>query len=246
MESIYQFFLLFDKTNNAQNDYILSLDIFKSYLFNKSIPILGNKMTKNEFIKTFLNISIKYEDSIIINTKKASFLNKKYSKTFAQYLYGNFIELLDKQFYESQKSKLTKSKNGLNPSKTRFFEIIRYYTIKYFNMTGKNIDNDDISFILKEPEFKLYEINVLVELMIRLWYKNVLNLMIENYYAYLNNNKLIYIIIFLCFIVLSILYYFIIWRIYQEKLNVILKGSFDLINLIPQEIKNIIIEKLNE
>ena len=203
-------------------------------------------MTKNEFIKTFLNISIKYEDSIIINTKKASFLNKKYSKTFAQYLYGNFIELLDKQFYESQKSKLAKSNNGLNPSKTRFFEIIRYYTIKYFNMTGKNIDNDDISFILKEPEFKLYEINVLVELMIRLWYKNVLNLMIENYYAYMNNNKLVYIIIFLCFIVLSILYYFIIWRIYQEKLNIILKGSFDLLNLIPQDIKNIIIEKLNE
>ena len=32
----------------------------------------------------------------------------------------------------------------------------------------------------------------------------------------------------------------------EEKLNILLKSSADLINLIPQEIKNIIIEKINE
>ena len=40
--------------------------------------------------------------------------------------------------------------------------------------------------------------------------------------------------------------HFIIWRINEEKLNLLLKESANLINLIPQEIKNIIIEKLNE
>ena len=44
----------------------------------------------------------------------------------------------------------------------------------------------------------------------------------------------------------SILAYFILWKYYEEKLKQLLKGSVDLINLIPQEIKNIIAEKLNE
>ena len=55
-----------------------------------------------------------------------------------------------------------------------------------------------------------------------------------------------FIIFFICLIVACILFYTIIWRIYEEKLIVLLKESVDLINLIPQEIKNVIIEKLNE
>ena len=55
-----------------------------------------------------------------------------------------------------------------------------------------------------------------------------------------------YIICFVCLIVLDILFYFFLWRYYQQKLYFVLKGSIDLINLIPQEIKNIIIENLNE
>ena len=35
-------------------------------------------------------------------------------------------------------------------------------------------------------------------------------------------------------------------KAYEEKLNLLLKRSIDLINLIPQEIKNILIDKLNE
>ena len=60
---------------------------------------------------------------------------------------------------------------------------------------------------------------------------------------YQKNNNLACII---SLIVIIILYYFIIQRIFEEKLNSLLKGSADLINLIPQEIKNIMVEKLNE
>ena len=43
-----------------------------------------------------------------------------------------------------------------------------------------------------------------------------------------------------------VIYYCIIWKMNEQKLNFLLKGSVELINLIPQEIKNIIIEKINE
>ena len=93
---------------------------------------------------------------------------------------------------------------------------------------------------------KLYEINIVVQSIIRVWYKNALQLMIESFYDFQNKSKLIYIILFICLLIFVILYYFIVWKTYEQKLILLLKGSSDLINLIPQEIKNIIIEKLNE
>ena len=80
----------------------------------------------------------------------------------------------------------------------------------------------------------------------KIWYKNIIKMMIGFFDEYINDTNINYIILFICFIVVSILFYFIIWRIYQQRLNSLLKGSFDLINLIPQEIKELIIEKLNE
>ena len=247
MNSINHFIIIFDKTNAAQNDYILSFDIFKSYLFNKSIPILNNKETKNEFISNFLKLSEKYEDSIKINSKSSSFLSKKYLQKYGQYLNGDFKELLDEEFVEKHSNLIETSKNGLNPSQTRFFEIIRYYTINYcIYSKSSDYEKEDMSDILKEQEFKIYEINVLIELIMKIWYKNIIKMMIGFFDEYLNNSNINYIIAFICSIVVSILYYFIIWRIFQQRLNSLLKGSYDLINLIPQEIKELIIEKLNE
>ena len=61
-----------------------------------------------------------------------------------------------------------------------------------------------------------------------------------------SNIQAIYIIIFVLFIIIATLNYCIIWKSYEEKLHNLLKKSFDLINLIPKEIKFIIVSKLNE
>ena len=247
MANIYNYILLLDKTSAAQTDYILSLDIFKSYLYNKSIPILNQKDTKALFIENFINVSNKFEDSIIINSKRDSFLDGKYWQKYGKYLYGDFRELMDKVFYEEHKNMLDTTKNGLKSVQIRFCEIIRYYTIKYCNFnTLYDIVEDDISFILKEKEYKLYEISILVQLIMKTWYENVLKLMMNSFFEYIDETNLNYIIFLICLIILAILYYSIIWKTYEEKLNILLKGSSDLINLIPQEIKNLIIEKLNE
>ena len=71
-------------------------------------------------------------------------------------------------------------------------------------------------------------------------------LMLNTFYDYQTHSNFIYIIFIISLMIIIILYYSIIWKTYEEKLNTLLKGSADLINLIPQEIKNIIIEKLNE
>ena len=68
----------------------------------------------------------------------------------------------------------------------------------------------------------------------------------RSFFDYKEGSNMLYIICFVCLIILDILFYFFLWRYYQQKLYFVLKASIDLINLIPQEIKNIIIEYLNE
>ena len=70
--------------------------------------------------------------------------------------------------------------------------------------------------------------------------------MIDSFNDFQSSSKFIYIILFICLMVLVILYYCIIWKSYEKKMGNLLKESANLINLIPQEIKNLIIEKLNE
>ena len=139
-----------------------------------------------------------------------------------------------------------KINNGIKFSIVRFSEIIKYFSLKFCICFNSDINNNNISLILKEKEFKLYEINIILESVIREWYNSILKLLMKYFYQYHNQTKLVYMILFICLIVVVILYYFIVWKIYEEKLNIMLKGSSDLINLIPQEIKNIIIEKINK
>ena len=63
---------------------------------------------------------------------------------------------------------------------------------------------------------------------------------------FINNSKLVQISVYIAVIAIVILAYCIIWKSYEEKLSLLLKRSFDLINLIPEEIKYIIVSKLNE
>ena len=249
MNNVNQFILLYDKTNTAQIDLILSVDIFKSYLFNKSIPILNQKNTNKELLHTFLNSTEKFEESIIFITKTKSFLGGDYFQKYKEYFLGDFSELLDKNLITGSHYLVERYiTRGLMPVETDIFEIIRYYTINYCNISKKCFEDysDEISDILSENDNKLLKINFLNQAICRHWYAGVINLLVQTFHEYQNKNKLIYIIFFICLIVIVIIYYCIIWKMNEQKLNYLLKGSADLINLIPQEIKNIIIEKINE
>ena len=249
MNNIEQFILLYDKTYIAQIDFILSIDIFKSYLFNKSIPILNEKNTNMEFIESFLNSTNKFEDSIIFITRTNSFLSGDYLEKYKEYFLGDFTELLDKDFVNEFQFMISRYiKYGIMPVETDIFEIIRYYTLNYCNISQKCFESysDEISDILTEKDDKLMILNMSNESVVRYWYSGIIKLMIESLHEYQNKTKLNYIIFFICLIVIGIIYYWIIWKMNEQKLNFLLKGSGDLINLIPQEIKNIIIEKLNE
>ena len=249
MEKINNFIVVYDKSFSAQMDFILSIDIFKSYLFNKSIPILNSIQTTQTFMGSFLNISNNLEDSLIVISQTDSFLSGEYYEKYQQYLLNDFTELLSndllKKYTFIRERFLT---HGLLSVEMDIFEIIRYYSInyRYFCDIFPDIGITNISNILKQDDDNLLKLNYLNEEVVKKWYEGVMKLMVEAFEEYQNKTKLNYIIFFVCLLVIVIIYYCIIWKMSEEKLNVLLKSSADLINLIPQEIKNIIIEKINE
>jgi hypothetical protein len=245
-QKINQFILLLDKSNLAQSHFVLSLNVFKSYLFNKSIPILNRYDTKNEFYETFLDLTDKIEDSILFTSKTNSFLSMKYFEKYKGYLLFDFSDLLEKDYYEKNKEMLKqKIKNGVKPIVIRVFEIINYLIIKYCNSSQILTETDELSFILKENDFNLIDLNINLQHLVRRWYDKIIILLLDSFDDYHKSANFVFIVFFICFTVFSILYYSIVWKTYEEKLNYLLKSSEDLINLIPQEIKNLIIEKLN-
>ena len=80
----------------------------------------------------------------------------------------------------------------------------------------------------------------------RPWYNKLIEIMHEESNRFLNEVRVIQISVFIVVLVIFILSYFIIWKSYEENLAILLQRSFDLIQLIPEEIKYLIVSKLND
>ena len=124
----------------------------------------------------------------------------------------------------------------------RQYDILKYISLRRLTLdiTNAEIDNK----LLNETEW--IELNELAENIIRPWFIGLvatLNTRFEDFY---DETRLVQISVFISLLVVIILVYFIIWRNYEESLKSLLKISFDLINLIPEEIKYIMVEKINE
>ena len=248
MNKINDFINLFEKLNSAEKAIIFSLDVFKSYLYNNSIPILNSENIKPFFTQSFIEITERFEQLFIYSSETKSFLTDEYYDKYKNFLYRDISELLEKNFYErnSKKYKLSFEK-GIISCEYKLFENIRAMSIKYYINLQKDENKDgNIASILQENDSNIHMINSGVQYLIRFWYNGVSELMTQALENYKEKSQMFYIIFFICLIIIDILAYSFLWRYYEQKLYLLLKRSIDLINLIPQEIKNIIIEKLNE
>ena len=66
------------------------------------------------------------------------------------------------------------------------------------------------------------------------------------YYSYIDRSIYTYIIVFAIVMSLITLNFWLIWKRFEDRYIDLIRKSFELINLIPEEIKNIIVYKLNE
>ena len=247
MNNIDQFIFLYNRNSIAHADIAITVEILKSFLYNKSIIIYNEEYPIDVFIQSFLTPTERFEEAIILTSKTSTFLNGNYLDKYKEYYLRNYYDLLEKDIALKFSNNLSILFNyGIKPIETIVHEIIRYNTIRYCISSEINKNDDKISEILTDSGFDIIKLNLMLESIVYKWYNGINNLMICYFFEYQKNSKTKFMIGFTSLIIIIILYYCFIWRNYEEKLNNLLKASVDLINLIPQEIKNIIIEKLNE
>ena len=110
------------------------------------------------------------------------------------------------------------------------------------NKRNKTIGN--ISELLND--FKWKSLHEMLIHLIRPWYKSINELINKLFFSYVDGVMVVQISIFIIIIGLVTLNFWIIWKKYENQYIDLIKKSFELINLIPEEIKNIIVSKLNE
>ena len=236
IQSMSNFIDVYNITQNCQTNTLYTVDVIKSYLFDSNIQILDNIDNPVIFINTYKSISDKLEQMIIETSRTPSFLEGQYQQKFREYLNSDFTEIIKKKNVDY----ISYYKEGLKKSIMRQYDILKYISLRRLTY---NI-SEDSHRLLNETEW--IELNNLVENIIRPWFIGLVQTLNERFEDFYDGTRLVQISVFIALLVVIILIYFIMWRNYEESLKSLLKISFDLINLIPEEIKYLIVLKINE
>ena len=241
---IIKFNDVYNKTQVCQLYFVIRLNILKQYFFNDSIPYfqLEYNLINATFYNSFHTLTQEFAYNLLITSKTNSFLKTIYKDLFKTYFYKDLSDFIKNNNSFSNHSILIK--NGFKSIKMESFELMNILFIQYFLNSTRTNNEIKISHLINNE--KWFELHELLINFIRPWYINIIEIMNSCFNSLADNLQTIYISVFILIVVLVTLTYCIIWKIYEEKFHNLLKKSFDLINLIPKEIKYIIVSKLNE
>ena len=242
-KNMIKFLDVYGITESTDSNIISNIDIVKSFLYNDTIPI-NEKDSVEPFINVFYSISDYIEQTIIETSKTESFLKAHYRKDFIGYLYSDFSALIQDDIDITQfKDDL---KNGFRPILSDIYEIIRYFGFLYLsNETYYSDTRVNTTCSLINHENWIY-LNSMVKNILRNFFKEIEDILYNMFENYIKKAKVVHTIIFIVLQCLLLIYYIIIWRRYYITVKIMIKKSQELINLIPEEIKYIMVEKINE
>ena len=242
-KNMIKFLDVYGITESTDSNIISNIDIVKSFLYNDTIPI-NEKDSVEPFINVFYSISDYIEQTIIETSKTESFLKAHYRKDFIGYLYSDFSALIQDDIDITQfKDDL---KNGFRPILSDIYEIIIYFEYLYLsNETYYSDTRVNTTCSLINHENWIY-LNSMVKNILRNFFKEIEDILYNMVENYIKKAKVVHTIIFIVLQCLLLIYYIIIWRRYYITVKIMIKKSQELINLIPEEIKYIMVEKINE
>ena len=242
---------IYNESQFSQIFLMCQINVIKQYFYNNTAPIFNYEGDNIKYVFNyyFINFPLHLGKTLISSSKMDSFLNNQYREDYKKYVYQNISDFFIKENIDKINNNYytinfiaNKSENGFKQINMEIFEILRFLCIQYYINSTRNDDN------ISQLTFDNAWINIetLILNFVRPWSKNILNLLDSSYISFAEDTKLMYILVYIIFIVVISLYYWIIWKKYEENFISLIKKSFDLINLIPEEIKNIIVLKLNE
>ena len=242
-DNLNKYIGVYNITEITDSDIISSIDVVKSFMYNNSIPIYESESIL-PFINVFYDLTDYIEKTVIEISKTECFLDGEYKDKFIQYLYGDFSNFLNNSISELKNYDI---KNGFRPILSQIFEIIRYFEFQYLTkedyFNGTRIDGA-VCILINDESW--IELNFIVKNILRIWFDHIENLMKKIYEDYMREAKVVHTIIFVVLQCFLLLYYVIIWRRKFIEIKTVIQKSQELINLIPEEIKYIMIDKINE
>ena len=237
-----------DVYNSTYYSHILlitRIDVHKQFYYNSSITNFNLTIdgTFFDYMLCFFNLPNQFEFILKRTSQKNSF-SDQVKVIIRDYFYDNITDVIKNVITQINVLNYTKEyTSSFKTNNLEFYEMIRYITIKYFINSERN-NNLNISELIND--YRWLDISEILIKIIRPWYKNF-NIYFESViYNYIEEREIYYIYFFIIQFVLVSLYYWIIWKKYENEFFDLIKKSFDLINLIPEDLKDIIVNKLNE
>ena len=240
-KNIDNYITIYHSVRYSEIDIMTRIDSAKQYFDN---PSIGNYDLSEDvnifvFLYGFTSLSQKFGESVKEISKTNSFLKNKYKNDFIQVFYHDFSE-----FINIDPSLKVYTKGGFKTTINEIFEMLKFLYIKYFIDDQRDINNKNISSLINNIKFLYLDISL--KRYFRPWYGKLGDLTDSYFYSYIDNQNNLFVLIFIFMLIIISIFYFIIWKHYEEEFINKIEKSFDLINLIPEEIKNIIVAKLNE
>jgi len=240
--NINEYVKIYNCTRFSEIYLMTRIDIMKQYLEDPITSYFNCEGKDNilMFLNSFTSISEQIQSTILETSITNSFLKDGYKVDFEKYFYHEFTKLINNNAPNMQEY----SKYGFKTVTLEIFEMLRLLFIKYFINDQRNINNKNISNLINDNKF-MY-LDVTIKTFFRPWYQNLVELFDSYFYSYIDYRINAFILLFIFMLILISIFYCIIWKRYEEEFINKIEKSFDLINLIPEEIKSIIVTKLNE
>jgi len=234
LTKLYEISLVVNVTEFSQVNVIEDINFFKSYLYNNSIPIKNETETKNLVVNRITDITQVYEELMLSIYDKLSYLGK----TFENYIYNrlnNNITEIAQGGAENIESIYIQMIYGCKQIFVNYCENFRFLWDYYLN--GNEI-------YLNMTYFET--MNIILRNVIRPWYADIKSVLYNNLDKYVDKQKLLLLICIICIGILTCVVYVFFWKNLERKLEDQLITSLELLNLLPDELKNQIVTELNK
>jgi hypothetical protein len=222
-------------TRNSEVDVVMSYNVIKSYFMNSSVPLLNN--TDSEYI---LKERVKNITDAVEDWTKFTFL---YMKNTGKGYMDKFIDLFFKNITDINTGNFT-SEDFFGSMKFGFRSLISRYLSLMKTGSLMDLDNVNKTDIMNDEE--LGENGLKIVYVIRPWFEILNNELEKTLDKIFDNMILLCLSLFISFIIGAIVIYSVIWKNIEFQLEKYLINAIDLINLIPEKIKEDLVIKINE
>ena len=222
-------------TRNAEVDVVMSYNVLKAYFINSSNPLLNETNSTQVLRERVKNITDAVEDWSKYTFLYMKYVGENYMNKFIELFFQNITSINeggfnDEDFFSSMKF-------GFRALISRYLSLMKTGALMHLDGVNKTniIDNEELG-----------ENGLVIVYVIRPWFK-ILN---EELQKTLDNifDRMISLCIglFIGFIIFAVVIYSLIWKNVEFKLENFLMDSIELIDLIPEKIKQDLYSKIIE